>query len=167
MTEEERERSQRQRAFDLIAGARNRVNPKTTEHIAEVAQRKAEDDLQDYVRAYGWRQMVRDWEHVARRSNRTPVRSGHQNASGMYRQLRDILQMPVAPDEQHLLLGELDLEGVRTLIHTYERKAGEMISEADRLRRIAAAMEAEGAEIVADLGSERVQLLYTGESQNV
>jgi hypothetical protein len=163
MTEEERERSQRQRAFDLIEAARKRVNPKTTEHIAEVAQRHAEDDLQDYIRLYGWRQMVRDQEHQVRGDWRRPTRSGHQNASGRYAQLRNILDMPVEVDEQHLVLGELDLVGVQSLIAKYERKASELLEETERLQRIATAMKDEGVEIVADLGSERVELLYTGE----
>lgn len=165
MTDEEA-RSLRQRAFDLIGSARRRVNPKTTEHIAEVAMRNAGAEIEEYVRAFGWRQLVRNFEEAERAQFRQ-TRSGHQNASGRYRQLRDILEMPVVVEEQHLVLGELDLASISILIQTYERKAEEMLAEKERLSRIAAAMKEEGAETVADLGSERVELLYTGDAQNV
>lgn len=164
---EEQERSQRQRAFDLVSDARRRVNPKTKEHIAEVASRHADDELISYATFVGWKYLVLEWEHSQRLSHRRDVRSGHQNASGRWQQVRqDILAMPVTVGEQHLVLGELHLEEVQQLISVRTEMAEELIEEAARFERIAAEMRAANVETVAELGSERVELLYAGEVQN-
>lgn len=162
MTEEE-QRSQRQQAFELIAQARSRVNPATTEHIAETAMRHADEDLHAYVRFVGWKQMVKDQEHVARTNQRQPIRSGHFNKSGRYR----FFQTPWRIGELAKPIGEMNLGELQEVIAGYLRKSEEMADEASRLQAIADAMISEELTRVADLGEERALALYRGETSNV
>jgi hypothetical protein len=165
MTDEE-ERSQRRQAFDLVAKARKRVNPTTTEHIAEAAKRHADPELCEYVEFMGWKDLVHRQEDDTRSYFR-PNRSGHKNASGRYRSIRSILDMPERIGDLAKPLGGLSLSELRVAIAAYERRAEDNATEAGRLERIASAMESEGAATVADLGEERVLDLYTAESQSV
>jgi hypothetical protein len=164
MTEEER--SHRQRVFTLIASARNRVNPTTTEHIAEVAMRNADEELHSYVAFLGWKHVVGLQEDDARAHFR-PTRSGHRNKSGRFGYLRSILEMPERVGELAKPLGELALEELRIVIAGYASRAQAMEAEVIRLSRIAEAMEAEGLTYVKELGAKRVQRLYTKELDRV
>lgn len=164
MTDEER--SQRQQAFQLIADARRRANPTTTEHIAEVARRNAPDNLRGYIEFLGWKELVYDQEHESRTQFKQ-VRSGHRNQSGRYGQLRSILEMPERLGNIAKPLGELNLEELELVIAAYEQRAAENSAEAERLARIAEAMRIENAVLVADLGADKVQALYAEETVNV
>jgi hypothetical protein len=168
MTEEEQEaqETQRQKAFALLTQIRKRTNPTTTEHLAETAKRKADDEIRGYAEFVGWQHLVRDQEHRSRTLNRG-VRSGHDNQSARYYGVRTILDTYYRISDQLVTsLGEMTLEVLGEAIAQYEHRAANMAAEATRLERIREAMQAEGVETVAELGAERVKELYAGETSN-
>jgi hypothetical protein len=155
---DEEQQSLRQQAFDLIATSRSRVNPTTTEHIAETAIRHAAPDLDDYARFIGWKFLVKLQEDQSRAEYR-PTRSGHKNRSGRY----SFFQTPWRIGDLAKPLGEMNLAELKTVIAGYLQRAEESTAEANRLQAIANAMVAEGVELVKDLDEDHALALYQGE----
>lgn len=162
----QQESSLRQRAIDHIADVRRNLNPQSAEHIAHAAREGADAELRDYAEYLGWVQIKHVQEDAGHAQFR-PARSGHNNGSGRFKRLKNILEMRYSVGMLSKELGELTVPELGEVVAAYDKRSSDIAAEADRLRLIYDEAVAKGVKRVKQLGAKRVESLYSGEVVNV